>query len=81
MDSLQYDEGAGCGCQLDGTGNLFAAQAGQLIAFAQNQITTVQSHDGGTQTVLTSQSVLHASLGQLYRGGIGQGVVDDQIET
>ena len=81
IQRLQHKESAGHGCQLDLTSlDGGAGQVGQLPVLAQDQVVAVQSHDGGALgTVLTGQDPDQTIVGGLDGGGLGLGVVDDQI--
>ena len=66
---LQNDEGTAAGGNFNRAGrNLLAAQAGQSVAFAQNQVAAVQSHDTAAQTVLAGQNVSLGIFGQFHGG-------------
>ena len=82
LEILQNEECAGGRSQLEFTsGNLFTAQAGELVVFAQLEVTAIQGHDTAAQTVTAGQNVSGGCLGQFQSGGIFQRVVDYQIDA
>ena len=77
---LQNDECAGSGSQLQLAFHSNAFQCGQLVVFAQCQDLTVEGHSAAAQTVFTGQDISSACLGQFQGGGLGLGVINDQVD-